>query len=104
MVTTRGGRYVDEVGEAYKMGQQLATSKWIGQSRFRPAYAKLDRGTATVALDLVLDGKLDAALTLLDFSAPDFEIDPHNAAVNAGYRRGFVNQLKDYLSHEGRIP
>jgi hypothetical protein len=71
-------------------------------SPFRPAYGKLDEGTAAVALDLLLDDKLEATLQLLGFSAPDFEIDPEDRAVNEGYRRGFVNQLKDYLSHEGR--
>ena len=102
MIKTPGGRFVDEVGEAYKLGQQLATRQWIGMNPFRPAYGKLDQGTAAVSLDLLLDDKLDAALHLLGFSVPDFEIDPDNRAVNDGYRRGFVNQLRDYLSHEGR--
>lgn len=84
------------------MGQRLATRKWIGMSPFHPAHAKLEHGVAMVALDLVLDDKLDSALKLLGFSAPDFKIDSNDQAVNEGYRRGFVNQLKDYLSHAGR--
>jgi hypothetical protein len=100
MITTPGGRYIDEVGEAYKMGQQRATRAWIGMNPFDPEHGKLERGMAMVALDLVTDAKLEAALKLLGFRTPDFDLG--ESAVNEGYRRGFVNQLKDYLSYEGR--
>jgi len=100
MITTPGGRHIDEVGEAYKMGQQSATRAWIGMNPFDPKHGKLERGTVMVALDLVVDDKLDAALKLLGFRKPDFDLGEQ--AVSEGYRRGFVNQLKDYLSHEGR--
>ena len=101
MITTPGGRCTDEVGEAYKRGQQRATRAWIGMNPFDPKHGKLERGVAMVALDLVLDDNLDAALKLLGFSTPDFDL-YEDRAVNEGYRRGFVNQLKDYLSYEGR--
>ena len=102
MIKTPSGRSLDEVGEMYKMGQRAATRSWIGMNQFRPDYAKLERGTAAVALDLLLDDKLDAAVQLLGFRKLAFEIDTEDPAVNEGYRRGFVSQLKDYLSHEGR--
>ena len=102
IIKTPGGGNIDEIGEAYKLGQQLATRTWIGMNPFRPVYSKLDRGTALVALDLMLDDALDAALQLLGFRKPDFKIVPDTQDVNESYRRGFVNQLKDYLSHEGR--
>lgn len=100
MITTPGGRYIDEVGEAYKMGQQRATRAWIGMNPFDPAHGKLERGVALVALDLVTDDKLEAALKLLGFRSPDFDLG--DRAVSEGYRRGYANQLKDYLSYEGR--
>lgn len=102
LIKTPGGANIDEIGEAYKLGQQLATRTWIGMNPFEPVHGKLDRGIAMVALDLLLDDNLDAALQLLGFRKPDFEIVPDTQDVNESYRRGFVNQLKDYLSHEGR--
>lgn len=100
MITTPGGRYIDEVGEAYKMGQQSATRAWIGMNPFDPKHGKLEHGFALVALDLVVSDQLEAALKLLGFKAPDFDLGER--AVSEGYRRGFVNQLKDHLSYEGR--
>lgn len=100
MVTTPGGSRIDEAGQAYKMGQRSATRAWIGMNPFDPVHGKLERGVAMVALDLVIDGQLEAALKLLKFRPPDFDLG--DRVVSDGYRRGFANQLKEYLSWEGR--
>lgn len=100
MITTPGGRCIDEVGEAYKLGQQSATRAWIGMNPFNPEHGKLEHGVAMVALDLMINDQLEAALKLLGFRTPDFDLG--DRAVSEGYRRGYANQLKDYLSYEGR--
>ena len=100
LATTPSGRRIDEIGEAHKQGERAATRQWVGMSPHRPQHAALERGVATVALDLWHSDQHEASLALLGMRYHN-PYDDDEASASA-HRRGFDMQLFDYLKHAAR--